>query len=183
MRQKYWSDLPFPPPVGCILSEVETLWSIHLWWPWHSMAYTFNELQKPVHHDKARLLRSCHLVPSLHGKTLQISAVQSLNRVRLSATPWTAAHQASLSITNSRSLLKLMSIESVMPSNHLILCCPFLLLPSIFPTIRVFSVSSSHQVAKHQSFQWILRTDLLQDGLVGSPCSPSDSQESSPKIS
>ena len=62
-----------------------------------------------------------------------------LNCVPLSATPWTAAHQASLSITNSRSLLKLMSIESVMPSNHLILCRPLLLLPSIFPSIRVFS--------------------------------------------
>ena len=63
-----------------------------------------------------------------------------LSRVRLSATPWTAARQTSLSITNSRSLLKLMSIKLVMPSNHLILCCP-LLLPSIFPSIRVFPVS------------------------------------------
>ena len=69
----------------------------------------------------------------------QFSSVQSLSRVQLFATPWTVACQASLSITNSRSLLKLMSIESVMPSNHLILCCPFLLLPSIFPSIRVFS--------------------------------------------
>ena len=66
------------------------------------------------------------------------SSVQSLSRVRLFVTPWTAARQASLSITNSQSLLKLMSIESVMPSNHLILCCPLLLLPSIFPSIRVF---------------------------------------------
>jgi len=68
-----------------------------------------------------------------------IDSVQSLSCVRLFATPWTAARQASLSITNSRSLLKLMSIESVMPSNHLILCHPLLLLPSIFPSIRVFS--------------------------------------------
>ena len=66
-------------------------------------------------------------------------SVQSLSHVWLFATPWNAAHQASLSITNSRSLLKLMSIESVMPSNHLILCCPLLLLPSIFPSIRVSS--------------------------------------------
>ena len=65
------------------------------------------------------------------------SSVQSLSHVRLFATPWTAARQASLSITNSQSLLKLMSIKSVMPSSHLILCCP-LLLPSIFPSIRVF---------------------------------------------
>ena len=70
------------------------------------------------------------------------SSVQSLSRVRLFVTPWIAAHQASLSITNCWSLLKLMSIESVMPSNHLILCCPLLLLPSIFPSIRVFSNES-----------------------------------------
>ena len=69
--------------------------------------------------------------------------VQSLSRVQLFATPWTAARQASLSISNSWSLLKLMSIESVMPSNHLILCHPLLLLPSIFPSIRVFSSDSA----------------------------------------
>ena len=67
------------------------------------------------------------------------SSVQSLSCVQLFATSWTAACQASLSITNSQSSLKLMSIESVMPSNHLILCCPLLLLPSVFPSIRVFS--------------------------------------------
>ena len=82
-------------------------------------------------------------------------SVQSLSRARLFVTPWTAARQASLSVTNCQSLPKLMSTESVMPSNHLILCRP-LLLPSIFPSIRVFS----YQVAKvldfqlqHQSFQ------------------------------
>ena len=73
---------------------------------------------------------------------MTISSVQSLSRVRLFATPWTAARQASLFITNSKSLLKLMSLESVMPSNHLILCCPLLLPPSIFPSIRVFSNES-----------------------------------------
>ena len=70
------------------------------------------------------------------------SSVQSLSRVRLFVTPWTTACQASLSITNSRSLPKLMSIKSVMPSNHLILCRPLLLPPSIFPSIRVFSNES-----------------------------------------
>ena len=97
----------------------------------------------------------------------EFSSVQLHSRVRLIATPWTAARQASLSITNSWSLPKLMSIESEMPSNHLILCCPLLLLSSIFPNIRVFS-NESHQVAKilefqlqHQSFQWIPRTDFL----------------------
>ena len=71
--------------------------------------------------------------------TVQFSSVQALSRVWLFATPWTTARQASLSITNSLSLPKLMSIESVMPSNHLILCHPLILLPSIFPSIRVFS--------------------------------------------
>ena len=70
------------------------------------------------------------------------SSVQSLSRVRLFATAWTAACQASLSFTNSQSLLKPMSIESVMPSNHLILCHPLLLLPSTFPSIRLFSNES-----------------------------------------
>ena len=100
--------------------------------------------------------------------------------------PHEAAHQASLSITNSRSLPKLMSIESVMPSSHLILCRPLLLLPPIPPSIRVFSHKST-AVAKvlefqlqHQSFQRTPRTDILQDGLVGSLCSPRNSQESSP---
>ena len=72
-----------------------------------------------------------------------ISSVQSLSRVRLFATPWIAAHQASLSITNSWSSLKLTSIESVMPSSHLILCCPLLLLSPIPPSIRVFSTEST----------------------------------------
>ena len=73
----------------------------------------------------------------------QFSSVQSLSRVRLFATPWTAAPQASLSITDSRSSLRLTSIESVMPSSHLILCCPLLLLPPIPPSIRVFSNEST----------------------------------------
>ena len=75
-----------------------------------------------------------------------VPSVQSLSRVRLFATPWTAARQASLSITNSRSLLKLMSIESVMPSSHLILCCPLFLLPSIFPSIRVFFATPGRNI-------------------------------------
>ena len=119
--------------------------------------------------------------------SVQFSSVHSLSHVWLFATPWSTARQASLSITNSWSLLKLMSIESVMPSNHLILCRPLLLLPSIFPSIRIKWVSFSHHVAKvlefqlqHQSFQWTPRTGFLKDGLVGSPCSPRDSQESSP---
>ena len=83
-------------------------------------------------------------VVSLHLP--QFNSVQPFGHVRLFVTPWTAACQASLSITNYRSLLKLMSIDSVMPSNHLILCCP-LLLPSIFPSIRVFSNESALRIS------------------------------------
>ena len=121
--------------------------------------------------------------------SLHFSLVQLLSCVQLFVTQRTTACQASLSTTNSRSLLKLMFIESVMPSNHLILCCPLLLLPSILPSIRVFSNESVLPIRwprvlefqlQHQSFQWIFRTDFLSDWLVGSPCSPRDSQESSP---
>jgi len=84
----------------------------------------------------------------------QFSSVQSLSRVRLFATPWTAARQASLSITNSQNLPKPMSIESVMPCNHLMLCHPLLPLPSIFPSIRVFSNESALRIRwpKYWSF-------------------------------
>ena len=87
-----------------------------------------------------------------------INSVQSLSHVLLFVTPWTVALQASLSTTNFRSLLKLMSIESVMPSNHLILCHPFLLCPSIFPSIRVFSSESVLCIRwpKYWSFSFII---------------------------
>ena len=85
-----------------------------------------------------------------------------------SATPWTAAHQASLSITNSRSLLKLMSIESVMPSNHLILCHPLLLPPSVFPSIKVFSSESVLHIRwpKYWSFSFSIRPSSEYSGLI-----------------
>ena len=83
-------------------------------------------------------------------------------------TPWTAAHQASLSITNSQSSLKLMSIESVMPSNHLILCHPLLLLPSIFPSIRVFSSESALRIRwpKYWSFSFSISPSNEYSGLI-----------------
>ena len=86
----------------------------------------------------------------------QFSLVQSLSRVRLFAAPWTAAHQASLSSTNSRSLLRLMSIKLVMPSNHLLPCRPLPILPSIFPSIRVFSNELALHIRwpKHWSFNF-----------------------------
>ena len=103
----------------------------------------------------------------LHSVSVQFSLVQSLSHVQLFVTPWIAVCQASLSITNSRSSLRLTSMESVIPSSHLILCRPLLLLPPIPPSISLFQwVSSLHEVAKvlkfqHQSFQRTPRTDLL----------------------
>ena len=100
--------------------------------------------------------------------SVQFSSVQSLSRVRLFVTPWIAAHQASLSITKSRSSLRLMSIESVMPSNHLILCCPLLLVPSIFPSIRFFSSESALHIRwpKYWSFSYSINPSNEYSGLI-----------------
>ena len=99
----------------------------------------------------------------------QFSSVQSLSRVRLFATPWTAAHQASLSITHSQSLLKLMSIESVMPSNRLILCRPLLLLPSIFSSMRVFSNESALRIRwPNMAYSLIIQSVLFIFMYIGS---------------
>ena len=101
-------------------------------------------------------------------KSLQFSSVQLLSRVQLFATPWTAARQASLSITNSGSSPKPQSIESVMPSNHLILCHPLLLLPSIFPSIRVFSNESALCIRwpTYWSFHFSISPSKEHPGLI-----------------
>ena len=105
-------------------------------------------------------------------KVLQIQQLTSVQFSRSvvsdSATPWLAAHEASLSITNSWSLLKLMSIESVMPSNHLILCCPLLLPPSIFPSIRVFSNELILHISwpKYWSFSFCISPSNEHPGLI-----------------
>ena len=127
----------------------------------------------------------CFIVCNL---IIQISSVQSLSHVQVFATPWKAAHQASLSITNSWSLLKCMSIEFVMPSNHLILCPPLLLCLQSFPAsgsfpLSQFFASGSRSIGASASTS--VRPVNIQDwfplGLTsGSPCSPRDSQESSP---
>ena len=109
-KQEYWSGLPLPSP---------------------------GDLPNLGIKSTSLALKTDSLPSEPPGKLF--SSVQSLSHVQLFATPWTTACQASLSITNPRSLFKLMSIKSVMPSNHLILCHPFLLLPSIFPGIRVVS--------------------------------------------
>ena len=99
-----------------------------------------------------------------------VLSVQLLRHVQFFETPWIPARQASLSITNSQSLLKLMSVTSVMPSKHIILCGPLVLPPSIFPRLKVYSNESvlSHQMdtvlefqLQHQSFQWIFKTEFL----------------------
>ena len=98
----------------------------------------------------------------------QFSSVESLSRVQLFSTPWTAACQASLSLTNSRSSLRLTSIESVMPSSHLILCRPLLFPPSIFPSIRVFSNESVLHIrwTKYWSFRFNISPSYEYSGLI-----------------
>ena len=131
-----------------------------------------------------------HQLPTENTK----ASVQLLSRVRLFATPRIAARQASLSITNSQSSLKLMSVELVMPSSHLILCHPLLLLPPIPPSIRVFSTlrmrwpkywSFSFSIIPSKEIPGLISRSagliwIWLDGLAGSLCSPRDSQESSP---
>ena len=101
------------------------------------------------------------------GRPVAMRSIQSFSHIRLFATPWTAAHQASLSITNSQSSLKLTSIKSVMPSNHLILCRPFLL-PSIFPSIRGFSNESALHIRwpKDWSFSFNISRSNEYSGLI-----------------
>ena len=114
----------------------------------------------------AGLLPAKKLVLVINCKTKHTISVESLSHVRLFATPWTAARQASLSITNSRSLLRLMSIKLVMPSSHFIPCCPLLQLPSIFPSIQVYSNESVLHLKwpKYWSFSIGLSSEYL--GLI-----------------
>ena len=131
-------------------------------------------------------LISRELIHSIKN-TLLFSSVAQL--CQLIATPWTTAHQDSLSITNSQRLLKLMSIESVIPSNHLTLCCPLLLLPSIFPSIRAFSNKSALRIRwpKYWSFSFSISPSNEYPGLISFRMAwldllavQRDSQESSP---
>ena len=108
---------------------------------------------------------SNHFLPSSFSS---VGSAQSLSLVQLFVKPWTAAHQVPLSITNTRSLLKLISIKSEMPSNHLIFCCPLLLLPSIFPSIRVFSNESILCIRwpKYWSFSFSISPSNDYSGLI-----------------
>ena len=116
-----------------------------------------------------------NILPLLSSKVVLIfffrflvSSVQSLSRVRFFATPWITAHQASLSITNSQSLFKLMSMEMVMPSSHLILCCPLLFLPPIPPSIRLYSNESTLHMRwpKYWSFSFSISPSKEHPGLI-----------------
>ena len=111
---------------------------------------------------------------------MQFSSVQSLSRVRLFATPWIAARQASLSITNSRSSRRLTSIESAMPSSHLILCHPLLLPPSISPSSGSFQMSQFFASGGQSTGVSASASVLPMNIQDWSPCTPRDSQESSP---
>ena len=163
---------------------------------WTNISYMFVLFQEhPKHWEgmKRNCLCACfHPKPEVQSlwlyNPLSASSVQSLSRVQLFATPWIAAHQASLSITNSQSSLKLMSIESVMPSSHLILCRPLLLLPPIRPSIRVFSNESALWIRwpKYWSFSFSISPSNEHPGLISFRMdwldllgSPRDSQESS----
>ena len=113
-------------------------------------------------------MQSAALAGSIGFSSFFVLAVQSLSHVRLFATLWTAAHQASLSFTISQSLLKLMSIESGMPSNHLIFYYPLLLLPSIFPSIRIFSSELALRIRwpKYWSFSFSISPSSEYSGLI-----------------
>ena len=138
---------------------------------YHSRLQPWLILELPEEHPKALMpavlvcLTCCKRIPQT---VWLFSSVQSLSHVRLFATPWTAACQDSLSITNSQNLPKLMSIESVMPSNHLILCRPILLLPSILPSIRVFSNESALRIRwpKFWSFSFNISPSNEHPGLI-----------------
>ena len=150
-------------PMGPRASSAFVCLVIGLWeplYPLFMLRLVWVELQPLANRspDSYSSDRSCQL----------FSSVQSLSSVRLFATPWTAARQASLSITKSQSLLKLMSTESVMPSNHLILCCPLLLLLSIFPSIRICSKKSALRIRwpKYWSFSSSISPSSEYPGLI-----------------
>ena len=146
-RQDHWSGLPFPSPADLPNPGIEPMSPVSPVSPELAGGYFITEPPEKF------IISSVHKVII---SSVQFSSVQLLSRVLLYVTPWTAACQASLSITKSQSLLKLMSTVSVMPSSHLILCLPLLLLPAILPSIRVFSNESPLRVRwpKYWSFSF-----------------------------
>ena len=166
-------------PFSCLTSWQNCGCSLGFFLPSPSFRFSFHRCQIYLTEDSSCL----PVLPSTfpNKSFAYFSSVQSLSPVQLFATPWTAARHGSLSIINSWSLLRLMSLKLVMPSNHLFLYHPLLLPPSILPSIRVFSNESVLHIRwpKYWSFSFSIspsneysRTDFLQDGLVGSPCCP-----------
>ena len=162
---KAWLSSVSLPPSGCLffpllLFSNQMHWGvIYIWYPLE----VYNELNS-IHFEKCS-----HRPHGFFKKwNLQFSSVQLLSHVQLFGTLWTAERQASLSITNSWSLLKLMSFKSMMPSNHLILCRPLLLLPSIFPSIRVFSNESVLHIRwpKYWSFSFSISPSNEYSGMI-----------------
>ena len=195
-RQEYWSGLPFPSPVDHVLSELSTT-TDPSWVALHGMAYSFIELESlwsmwsdwlvscdcgfhsvcPLMEKDKRLMEASWWQRLTEGENrscsdgqghAQIRLDQLLSHVWLFVTPWITAHQASLSITNSRSSPRLTFIESVMPSSHLILCRPFLLLLPIPPSIRVFSTESTLHMRwpKYWSFSFSIIPSKEHSGLI-----------------
>ena len=153
---------PMVPPCSCFRSQSKCVDSFGLSWPLYLKWY---HLLMSAFPD---LFACCVFLTSFTSfdtLSVQFSSVQSLSRIRLFATPWTAARQASLSITNSRSSLRLTAIESVMPSSRLILCHPLLLLPPIPPSIRVFSNESTLRMRWPKYWSFIV-TCLLSASLL-----------------
>ena len=140
----------------------------HSFYDWVVFHYVYIHCIVFIHSSSIGHLGCFHVLAIVKMLQWSFSSVQLLSHVQLFATPWTAAHQASLSITNSWSLLKLMSIKSVMPSNRLILCHPLLLLPSIFPSIRVFPKESVLQIRwpKYWSFNFSISPSNENSGLI-----------------
>ena len=138
-----------------LLQVIQSHWRLLSRWPSNGLRLT------RLHHYNRMVRKNTHF-------GIRFSSVQSLSRVQLFATPWTAACQASLSITKSQSPPKPMSIELVMPSNHLILCHPLILLPSIFPSIRFFSNESAFQMRwpKYWSFSFNINPSSEHPGLI-----------------
>ena len=155
----------------------KSLWSHGLYSPWNSPGQSTGvgslspeDLPNPGIESRSATLQVDSLPAKPPGKPIKWSSVQFSRSVVSDSLwpPWTEAHQASLSITNSRSLLKLMSIEMVMPSNHHILCCPLLFLSSIFPSIRVFSNESVLCIRwpKYWSFSFSISPSNEYSGLI-----------------
>ena len=162
-RQEYGSGLPLPLLLAWLNMMASFMWG--LWKRWWQNNYRLLFWYKQ-HPPNAKTAKPKHWVGSFLYNMFVV--VQSLSCVRLFETLWTAAHQASLSINISQSLLKHMSLKSVMSSNHLILCCPLILLPSIFPNIRIFSNNSVLCIMwpKYWSFNFSISPSNEYSGLI-----------------